>query len=430
MESWTEKYRPKSLKDIVGNKEAIDALYQWALLWKRKNPNEIKHKAVVLEGKPGVGKTSAALALANDMGWEVIELNASDVRSEEQIKKIVTSKINLQTIGHDGKLKKMRLILLDEADNLYEAQMKGGDRGGKKAIVQAIEITMHPIILIVNDSYELFEGYYGMKLKELCEHIKFKRLHKNEVLSALKKICEKEGLNVESNVLNIIAARASGDLRAAINDLQSIAEKHKKITQKDTDVLGYRDEWNSIYESVLGILRTESLKFSADLLRRTDEDLDYILLWIDENMPLEYTDEEDMVRAYEFLSKADIYLGRIMKRQYFGLMKYASDMIAAVSIAKKKKYTKHPEKYSFPSWLKLAKISKARRDLRYSVSLKLGRYTHSSVRSVVDNFDYYSEIVRNSEKIGALLHKRIGLDEEELNILVRDNKVVEKIMKL
>ena len=90
--NWTEKYRPKSLKDVIGNKKAKEELLKWAREWQRGNPSK---KAVILYGKPGVGKTTSAYALANDFKWEVIEMNASDERNREAIMRIaLTGAIN------------------------------------------------------------------------------------------------------------------------------------------------------------------------------------------------------------------------------------------------------------------------------------------------------------------------------------------------
>ena len=75
MSDWTEKYRPTTLSEVRGNDKARDALQEWAETW------DDHGEAVVLYGSPGVGKTSAAHALAGDMGWPVMELNASNSRS-------------------------------------------------------------------------------------------------------------------------------------------------------------------------------------------------------------------------------------------------------------------------------------------------------------------------------------------------------------
>ena len=138
--NWTEKYRPSSLKEVIGNKAAKEALLKWAREWQEGKPSK---KAAILYGKPGVGKTTSAYALARDFGWEVIELNASDERNREIIKKIALTGAIHEVLSIDGKYitskeGARKLIILDEADNLYEKQ---GDYGGKKAIVETIKVT-------------------------------------------------------------------------------------------------------------------------------------------------------------------------------------------------------------------------------------------------------------------------------------------------
>ena len=84
-QDWTEKYRPKTLSDVVGNPKAVGELKAWAESWSRGTPSK---KAVVLMGSPGVGKTTSAEALANDMGWGILEMNASDQRTGDAIRSV------------------------------------------------------------------------------------------------------------------------------------------------------------------------------------------------------------------------------------------------------------------------------------------------------------------------------------------------------
>ena len=181
MEDWTEKYRPKNLDNIIGNDKAINTLRIWANDWKEDKKH--RKKAVILSGKPGTGKTSSALALANDFDWIAIELNASDVRNAEKIKKIATCGALNETFDDSGRFISSntggrKLIVLDEADNLYERAEKTengsdfSDKGGKKAIIDTIKITNQPIILIVNDYYSLIKGS-GSVLKNICNVIQF-----------------------------------------------------------------------------------------------------------------------------------------------------------------------------------------------------------------------------------------------------------------
>src|SRR5438034_2622328 len=151
--SWAERHRPKDLDDIVANPTAVAELRKWAAAWQRGRPDK---KAVILQGPPGIGKTSAALALGNEMGWSVVEMNASDSRNAEAIRRVATRGAVLQTFTETGEFVRSReggrkLIILDEADNVFGRE----DKGGIGAIVEMIQETRQPVILVANDYYAL-----------------------------------------------------------------------------------------------------------------------------------------------------------------------------------------------------------------------------------------------------------------------------------
>jgi len=100
MEDWTEKYRPTSLDDIVGNERAISELRKWANSWNHGIP---KKRAIILSGKAGIGKTSSAYALAKDFGWAAIELNTSDARNATTIKNVATFGAINETFDDQGR---------------------------------------------------------------------------------------------------------------------------------------------------------------------------------------------------------------------------------------------------------------------------------------------------------------------------------------
>ena len=180
-DEWTEKYRPRSLSEIVGNENAIRAIRKWGESWKKCVP---RLKALTLKGEPGTGKTSAALALAHDMGWDFIEMNASDHRNAVSIRKVAGAGSVSQTFTLDGEFLssddgRRKLVILDEADNLFGKE----DFGGAKAIVDTIRESRQPIILIVNDYYELSRK--APAIKSLAESVSFGRLDAKSIVKVL-----------------------------------------------------------------------------------------------------------------------------------------------------------------------------------------------------------------------------------------------------
>ncbi len=416
---WVEKYRPRRFREIIGNNQAINEIVKWAEEWERGKP---KYKALVIVGKPGCGKTTVARVLAEEMGWGVIELNASDVRNEQKIKEIALRGAIYETFTDTGEFistKKggRKLIIFDEADNLYEG-VKDGDRGGKKAIVETIRNTKQPIILIGNDYYSIFSGTWGKVLKSMVKIIKFRALNRGQIMKILRRICMAEGIKCQDDALSFIAGKSGGDLRAAINDLQAIAEGKKILTFEDVKALGYRDVKNEIYKSTLVLLHTIDFWEAKKAISNLDETPDYIMMWIEENMPLEYTKPEDLVRGYEYISKADVYLGRVMRRQQYSLWAYAMDMIAAVSVAKDKKYEKHPRRYNFPSWLLYMNRSKNVRNIRNSLGMKIGRVYHTSMKDVLENIiSDFSVMYDRNEELRNFYTTLLHLEEDEIAYL-------------
>ena len=118
----TERIRPTSLDAVVGNPRAVDELRRWAKAWAASSAPP-RQRAALLEGPPGVGKTTAALALAEEMGWTVVEMNASDARNQSAIEQVAGRAALTHTLGSSGTYREpsaggRSLILLDEADCL------------------------------------------------------------------------------------------------------------------------------------------------------------------------------------------------------------------------------------------------------------------------------------------------------------------------
>ncbi len=426
MEDWTEKYRPKNLGEIVGNERAISALRNWASMWKK---GEIpKRRAVILSGKPGTGKTSSALALANDFGWIIIELNASDARNAVTIKKIATSGAVNETFDDFGRFIPSRsggrkLIVLDEADNLYERIEKTekgndfSDKGGKKAIIETIKITNQPIVLIVNDYYNLIKGS-GAVLKQICTLIKYYDVNSFQIFELLKNICRKENILADLKLLQTIADRCKGDVRSAVNDLQSICLNRKQVDIQALDVLGYRNREKIIFDALRDVFKTRNIKKINESTSNVDVPPETFLLWVAENLPREYIDTNDLVKGYESLSKADLFFGRVFRRQYYGFWSYACDLMnGGVSTAKTHNYSN--SNYYAPTWIKEMSRSKPTRILRDSVVKKIGMLCHNSDRKsrefLLPHFKY---LFQNDMAFARKMKKRLDLSEIEIKYIL------------
>lgn len=410
---WSEKHRPASLEDLVGNGKAIEELRAWAESWDDGTPKE---RAVVLAGDPGVGKTSAAIALARDMGWGIIEMNASDTRNEEIVRRIAGSGAMNRAFGADGSFTResggRQLVVLDEADNLFGRE----DRGGMKAIVEVIREAKQPIVLIVNDLYELQRR--NASLKTLARTIKFSKVHSNSIPPALRRIANKEGLTLEVGVDKAIAERAGGDMRSAVNDLQALALGRDVITLKDVEAMGRRDTsgdvWGLLGKVFYGSSLDEARKAAWDL----DETPEDIALWIDENIPVMYTNKADLAQAYNTLSKASVFLGRVQRRQQYGLWSYATElMTGGVAVAKGERPS--GARFQFPSWLRRQSSFKGVREVRKRAATKVGAVLHTSARrAYIDIFPYLRALMKDDEAFSAWVAWQFELEADELAFLL------------
>ena len=370
----------------MGNPTAVNTLRGWAQAWQSGKPP--RQRALILAGDPGIGKTTAAHALAHDFKWSVIELNASDARNAAAIEKVALRGALYESFGPDGSFRQaaqgaLKLIILDEADNLVE-RVEGGrkldkdlsDRGGKPAIVRTLRQTGQPIILIVNDLYSLTKGSGG-PLRTLAQTVRFQKLRAPTVRAILKKVCQAEEVEVSAEALEELAANAGGDLRAALNDLQGLAEAGP-ITLERARWLGSRDKQKEMFELLAVIFRSMDYPTPRRTAMEVDENPEAIALWVDDNLPLAYEDPYDLQRGYEALSRADLCLGRVRRRQYYGLWSYASELsTSGVALAKKRPPTHRP-RYQFPSWLRRMASSRGHRAVRTTALSAMARHCHIS----------------------------------------------------
>lgn len=413
MENWTEKYRPRTLEDIIGNHQALTVMKKWGQDW---HQGTVQKKALVLCGGPGVGKTSAALALAHDQGWESVELNASDARNETIIKKIALAGGINETFTTTGeyistKKGKNKLIILDEADNLYERE---GDRGGKRAIVDTIKKTHQPIILIVNDYYALVKN--NPEIRRLSHQVQFQG--GGNLSRLLEHICIQENITVAPEVIKAITHQAQGDIRSAINDLQSLCQGRTQVDKEACTQLATRDRKSELFQGIRKILKARNINHARQAAWELGETPEFLLLWIDENLPREYRDAQDLYRGFQCLSAGDVFLGRARKYQHYHLWSYAHDLLSGGVAVAKKRYYPGFTRYSFPSWLTEMGRSKNIRSVRNSIAQKLGTQCHMSRHKTRSFLPFFQKLITNDTNYATSMTRLLELTDQELVFLV------------
>jgi len=325
MESWIKKYEPKRLQEIIGQQSNVNKIID----------NIRNNKHVLIYGKAGTGKTSSVYAIANELDYELIEINASDFRNKEQINIVLKNALEQRSI-----FMKKKLLLIDEIDGISGSK----DRGGIPAIVSLLNSKKVPIIITGNDIWN--KKFYNIRKKTV--NISFSGLNYLSIANILENICIKEGIKYNKDILKIIARRSDGDARAAINDLQIVASGKKEINEKDIEFLSDRDRTEKLQEAIMRIFKTIDFNISYEALNNVDEDYEKIMMFIDENLPKEYKGK-GLSNAYDVLSKADIFSKRIKSRQNWRYLVYIFFLLSVGVALSKEEKTKGFVQYSLTS---------------------------------------------------------------------------------
>ncbi|MCE4628275.1 MAG: replication factor C large subunit [Desulfurococcales archaeon] len=414
---WIIKYRPRTVDEVVNQEEAKRILSAWFAAWARGKPPS--KRAALLYGPPGVGKTSLVEAYANQHGFEVIELNASDYRSAQAIRRVVGTAAFKKPLFGKGVV-----ILLDEIDGIAPRE----DAGGLQELIRIIPQTLNPIVMTANDPWK----DQLRPLRDLCLLVPFKPLSKTHIMAVLERICERERLYCEKQALRLIAELSQGDLRAAINDLQAIAEGYGRVTYDlARAILRGREKRVDIWRTLNMIFYAKAAWMAKKAVTQSEEDYETLIAWLNDNVPRKYAEPSDLHRAFDALSRATVFLFRAKYRTHWSLLSYVFDLIGPGVAFARREGAILKSKYSYPDRIKMMASLREVRRIRDQIAEKLApRLGVSKATFKAEILPILFIIFRNSPSpiMAARLSLGYGLTREEVKFLAGPR--ADEILKL
>ena len=292
---WSEKYRPKNVLDLIGNEDARNSFVEWLTKWKKGT------KPILLVGPPGIGKTTLANLSAKQFDYDLISLNASDVRSKKNIQEILSPVLGNETIFGTP------MIFIDEVDGIHGR----ADYGGTEAIIKILKESTVPIVLAANS--DLSDKMKS--IKKNARVIQFRPLSPRLLRFYLNKILQLENAKISSDSLMKLVAESRGDIRSMINFAQALVTGFNPPTEKSFESLDIEESINTFYKAN-SIDEARSILYSLRIDPREKINAFY------SSVIGSSISTDDMQRFLQIISTADMLYGKIMKTQQWRLLRY------------------------------------------------------------------------------------------------------------
>jgi replication factor C large subunit len=297
---WSEKYRPQIISDMVGNEEARAAITEWFVKWKKGT------KPLLLVGPPGIGKTTIAYLIAKQFGYDMIGLNASDVRSKSRINEILMPVLgNVSVLGTP-------MIFVDEVDGIHGR----GDYGGASALVDILKEPTVPIVLAANSD----DSDKMKSIKKVVKTIQFKKIPPRLLRVYLENILKKQSAKLSPGSLIKVIDKSKGDIRSMINLAQSLVTGFNPQTEQSFESVNVEDGVNAFFKAN-SIEEARSVLYSMQIDPREKINAFYSSIVTSE------LDVKTLAKYLEIISTADMLFGRIMKTQNWRLLRYLNDTL-------------------------------------------------------------------------------------------------------
>jgi len=297
---WSEKNHPQNISEMVGNEEARSALVEWFVKWKKGT------KPILLVGPPGIGKTTIAGLAAKQFGYDLISLNASDVRSKSRINEILTPLLgNISILGSP-------MIFVDEVDGIHGRS----DYGGTEALIKILKEPTIPIVLAANS--DLSDKMKG--IKKVVKTFYFKPLPPRLLRLYLENILKKEGANLSPGSLVKVIDVSRGDIRSMINFVQALVTGFNPPTEKSFEDIDVEQGVNAFFKAN-SIDEARSILYSMRIDPREKINAFY------SSIITSKLSKDDTSKMLQTLSKADSLYGKIRKTQEWRLLRYLDEIL-------------------------------------------------------------------------------------------------------
>ncbi len=333
---WSEKHRPKTVQEMVGNEDARLVVIKWLAGWVSGS------RPLLLLGPPGTGKTTLVHVLARQLDYDLVEMNASDIRNKEalqaRIKPVFQNTANL--IG------KKIMLFLDEVDGISGRE----DTGGLDTLTNLMKEPTIPVIMAANK-----KSLRIMKLAKACKIVEFNPVPPRLLLLFLDHVLQSEGVKLGSGDKTSIIDTSRGDIRSLLNGAQSRAAGYSTVSNKDiVDV--------DIADAINGYFNVDGLNQAMQFITRADAsypDPRYRLISPEErrkdmlaalfsSIVSSQVEQHDLAFLLNVLSRADMIVGRANASRQWHLLKYVNSLIATGLYKKSRQKGIKYHQYSMP----------------------------------------------------------------------------------
>ncbi len=383
---WSEKYRPLEISDMVGNEEARSTIVEWFAKWKKGT------KPILLVGPPGLGKTTIAYLMAKQFGYDLIGLNASDMRGKSRINEILPPVLgNVSILG-------LPMIFIDEVDGIHGR----ADYGGTEALIKILKEPAVPIVLAANSDYS-----DKMKsIKKVVTTITFRSIPPRLMRVYLQSILAKENVKLSPGSTIKAIDKSRGDVRSMINLAQSL-------------VTGFNPQTSVSFESInvdVGIdafFKAKSLEEARGIVYSIQVDPRQKIDAFYSSIITSSLDNKRLAKSLEIISQADMLYGKITRTRNWRLLRYLNEILAGLyDTDARVRYTK----YNLP-WPLLNRIRWDGRKIKALCKLLANKLHMSSSAFATFCLPYILFCMKNNSL-------QLNMDEEFIAVLEKEIDLV------